>query len=107
MGRVDQETAIGIANFCTKTKRVRAKNEFVRKGQSTGHLHILISGWPCRCKDLSDGKRQITSLLLAGDIWDLDSLYIDPPDESLYALTPCDIALVSRADLKRLMRRDS
>jgi CRP-like cAMP-binding protein len=39
----------------------------VREGQDFGTPHLLVSGWACCHRLLSDGRRQILCLLLPGD----------------------------------------
>ncbi len=48
----------------------------------------VLSGWACQQRMLGDGRRQIISLMLPGDvIGGLDSLDL-PSDDSFVALTP-------------------
>ena len=85
---------------------MRAKSDLVLGGVSSGHLHILLGGWACRTRSLADGRRQITTFLLAGDICDLDNLYIDPPAETVSTLTECEVATISKARMRELAQGD-
>lgn len=75
-------------------------------GSSSGQLHILLDGWACRARGLADGRRQITTFLLAGEICDLDTLYIDPPAEAVIALTECRTATIPKALVRDLAQQD-
>lgn len=44
-----------------------AGETLIHEGQTDAPLYTLHSGWACRYKTLSDGRRQILSFLLAGD----------------------------------------
>jgi CRP-like cAMP-binding protein len=48
--------------------RVAARREVLGEGQPIARASILLSGWACRVQMLTDGRRQIVSLMLPGDL---------------------------------------
>jgi CRP-like cAMP-binding protein len=61
-----------------------------------------VEGWSYRCKLLAEGRRQIISFHVAGDMPDLQSLHLGTLDHSVAALTPCTFALIPHESLRRL-----
>jgi CRP-like cAMP-binding protein len=49
-------------------RRVPARRELIGQGQPIAGANLLLSGWACRVSTLSDGRRQIVSLILPGDL---------------------------------------
>jgi two-component sensor histidine kinase/CRP-like cAMP-binding protein len=106
-GRLDPYASEALAGICADPIKVAAKTTLVAQGTSCEFLHILLDGWACRFKSLADGRRQITALLLAGDICDLDNLYIHKSDQLVTTLTSCTIARVERSRLRAVMEQSA
>jgi CRP-like cAMP-binding protein len=49
-------------------RRIAARRELIGLGQPIAGASLLLSGWACRVSTLSDGRRQIVSLILPGDL---------------------------------------
>ena len=49
-------------------RRIPARREVLGEGQPVPQAQILLSGWACRVQMLTDGRRQIVSLMLPGDL---------------------------------------
>lgn len=94
-----------LLKLCSPARRISAKTDLVVEGDHLDHLHVLLDGWACRFKLLADGRRQITSLLLPGDLCDLDSLYVTKSDYAVGTLTACKIATIDRLALRDLAAR--
>ncbi|MDB5612860.1 MAG: Crp/Fnr family transcriptional regulator [Devosia sp.] len=73
--------------------------DIVVEGTSPNHSSLLLSGLAGRFNMSVEGKRQITSLHIAGDFVDLHSFLIKPMDHSIVALGTCRIATVPHATL--------
>jgi two-component sensor histidine kinase len=78
---------------------VPAKKDFVAEDHASDRLHVLLDGWACRYRTVADGRRQIVTVCLPGDILDIDRLYLQAPGCGLASLSPCRIASVHREDL--------
>ncbi len=60
---------------------------------AAGHLHLLVDGWAYRANGLRDGSRQITDILLPGDICD----WTPPaPNEDIRVCGPARVAVLPR-----------
>ena len=64
-------------------------------------VHVL-SGWACRYKALLNGQRQITALLLPGDICDPYVFLLQSMGHSLGTLTPVTLARVPAQAIRDL-----
>jgi CRP-like cAMP-binding protein len=62
------------------------------QGGGTGPLHVLIEGWAIRYKTLEDGRRQILSVLIPGDMFDINGHLAKSMDHSIATLTPARLA---------------
>ena len=86
-------------------KAVDADHDIVRIGDRPTHCCLILEGWACRYKTLPGGDRQIMSFHIAGDIPDLQSLYLKRMDHSLATITPSKIALIRHRDIHDLARQ--
>ena len=73
-------------------------------GDATQHSCLLISGFMHRFKTLQDGRRQILSFHVPGEIPDLQSLYIDKMDHTLAATVTSRVGFVAHTDLIAAIR---
>lgn len=48
--------------------RIPARREIVAEGEPVGSASIVLSGWACRVRHFADGRRQILSLIVPGDL---------------------------------------
>ncbi|MGN6278925.1 MAG: Crp/Fnr family transcriptional regulator [Sphingomonas sp.] len=86
-----------IAQICRQTVRTaRARRDLIREGDTPHHVKLVVDGWAFRYKMLPDGRRQIVSFLLPGDLCDLNVFLLDEMDHSICALTPVTYAEMPR-----------
>lgn len=62
----------------------------------------LVSGYAFRHKTTYSGGRQLLSILLPGDAFDLQNLYLNASDHSIQMMTRGDVALIDRRLLNDL-----
>ena len=70
--------------------------DIVREGDKPRDVHLILAGWACRYKQLEDGRRQIVSFFLPGDICDLNVFILREMDHSIGTITSVTIADLSR-----------
>jgi CRP-like cAMP-binding protein len=87
-----------------RLKTVATHQDIVRAGDSPSESCLIVNGFACRYILTAEGKRQILSFHIAGDIPDLQSLHIDVMDHSLATLAPSSLAFIQHDDLRSLMR---
>jgi CRP-like cAMP-binding protein len=96
-----------IDNACSSVRNFAARVEIASEGEVAQNIHVVMSGWACRYKLLSDGRRQITALALPGDICDLDSLLLRRTHYGIATLTKCEVAVVPHHYLRTMLNASS
>lgn len=99
----DERRAIEGLRF-TK-KKIEAGQDIIQERNQATQSCLILQGWACRYKLLAEGKRQIMSFHIPGDIPDLQSLHLGVMDHNLAALTPCVVALIHHEGILDLTRR--
>lgn len=61
----------------------------IEQGEVPQVAHILLSGFTCRHRTLMNGRRQITAILVPGDMCDLEAVLRGWADSGITALTSC------------------
>jgi CRP-like cAMP-binding protein len=82
-----------------------ADRPVVRDGQRCTECCLIVEGFCARSKTLSDGKRQILSIHIPGEVPDLMSLFLHVMDHDLLTLTACKLGFISHESLRQLHRR--
>jgi CRP-like cAMP-binding protein len=77
--------------------------DLARQGDKPTQSCLMIEGFACRSKVVDDGRRQIFSFHIPGDVPDLHSLYMDYMDHDLVTLTASRVAFIPHASLRDLM----
>ena len=94
-----------IESLPVRIHNLDARQDIVRDGDQPTHCCLILDGWACRYKMLSQGKRQILSFHIPGDIPDLQSLHIHTMDHSLATLTKAVVAFIPHESLRELTAR--
>lgn len=72
--RLSRLTALGsddlalVQAAARDARFVRARTELMREGQEVGEPRLIVSGWAARARLLPDGRRQLLSFVLPGDL---------------------------------------
>jgi CRP-like cAMP-binding protein len=94
-----------LENLPIQVVAIKENQDVVRMGDSPSRCCLILSGLTCTYKVTGDGKRQIQSFNIPGDIPDLQSLHLNVLDNSLGTLTPCSVGFISHEVLNRLCER--
>ena len=94
-----------LAGAMARTRCLQPDTDIVSAGERPTECTVVLDGWARRYKLLPNGKRQITSFLIAGDVCDLSGLLLGTMDHSVGTLTATTIGLISRDLLLGLMDR--
>jgi CRP-like cAMP-binding protein len=92
------ELPLTVANFA-------ASQEVARRGDMPSRCTLVLSGFLYGHKALDNSRRQITSLLVPGDIADLNTLHLSTLDHSISALGPAVVAFLPHTPLKYMLDR--
>jgi CRP-like cAMP-binding protein len=85
-----------------RVRSIKARRDIIREGDDPKEVFLIVRGWACRYKMLEDGRRQIVSFFLPGDLCDLHVYILKEMDHSVGAITPVSIASISSAQFEKL-----
>ena len=105
IGRLTDDERRAIENLPAKVHTLGPRQDIVREGEKPSHSCLLVEGWAFRYKILGEGRRQILSFHVPGDVPDLHSLHIDTMDHGLAALTKATIAFIPHESLFDVTKR--
>lgn len=86
-------------------RRYPAQTPLLHQSDIPESAILVLDGFACRYKFLTNGRRQITAYLLPGDLFELDLDFRLPLDCALGTLTACRLAIIPRPDYEDLIRR--
>lgn len=84
----------------------RADETIYRRGEKTDDVFILCYGWALAVAILPDGRRQILSILMAGDLLSTNLIFRDTLGISFQALTQVRYSRIRRADIQARLASD-
>jgi len=87
-------------------KAAAAGEDLAREGDRSETVRLFLSGWAFRYKALEDGRRQIVSFILPGDICDAHIYLFATMDHSIATLTPVTYCELDHTAFERLMSAD-
>lgn len=100
VSNAEAEVILGLARDQVDYENGR---DIVIEGTTPTHSCLMISGCSARYTVLSDGRRQITAIHVAGDFVDMHSLFLRPMDHSVMAIGGARIARVPHPVLHGLI----
>lgn len=82
-----------------------ARRVIWREGETVDRVPVICQGWAATAMTLSDGRRQILSFLLPGDVVSLVSIFDTVSRCSVEAITDVRYRTFPRADIKEALSR--
>jgi CRP-like cAMP-binding protein len=82
--------------LCLPEERLRAGVNIVVEGETPRSLFVVARGMACRYRLMPDGRRQILTILLPGDLFGLPRFLLQSMDHSVAAIGPTRIAAIGR-----------
>ena len=102
---LSDEEKRAVLGLPVTVKSVGEDQDFVRDGERPSECCLIVEGFACRYKILQDGKRQIMSFHIPGDIPDLQSLHLNVMDHALGTLVPSKVGFIQHDHLRELCHR--
>ncbi|WP_442931596.1 Crp/Fnr family transcriptional regulator [Microvirga sp. CF3062] len=84
---------------------IKADQDIVREGDSPSRSCLILSGFAATYKVTAQGKRQIVSFNLPGDVPDLQSLHLKVLDNSVSTISPCSVGFIPHEALRDVCER--
>ena len=101
---LDNDDIQAIRQLPMHIKEIPANTSIVREGDRPTQSCLMIEGYSVRSKSTEQGKRQILSIHIAGDIPDLQSLHLQVMDHDFKTLSPCTVGFIPHESLRALTR---
>jgi CRP-like cAMP-binding protein len=86
--------------------RRRKGDVLIRTGEESGTVYQLESGWVARTRLIEDGRRQIMSVFLAGDLMGLRTMLLTRQPDTIECLTDASVRAVDHKRLLELAGQD-
>lgn len=96
-----------IASLPIVLQNVGNGHDVVRDGEVTDRCCLLVDGYLYRHKIEVQGKRQIVSFHVPGDVPDLYSLHLRPLDHNITSLGPAVLGFIPHAPLREALARSA
>lgn len=106
VGSLTNDDTASIGALCEQTRRVQARRDIKSSDDEGRHLPLILDGWACRYSSLPNGKYQMITLYLPGDLCEPFGALPRCADYPVAALTPVTYTPV-RVDLIRTAAEQS
>jgi CRP-like cAMP-binding protein len=94
-----------LAEPLAQGRVVAARKDIISEGDDPRGINVILDGWACRYRQLVDGRRQITSLLLPGDTCDPHVFLLEQMDHTIGAITPILLGQITGSALQEMTAR--
>lgn len=84
---------------------VAARTDIIHEGDDPRAVNVILDGWACRYRQFANGRRQIVSLLLPGDLCDPHVFLLEEMDHTIGAITPVLLGQISGPALQATAAR--
>ncbi len=91
---LSDEQRHALEKLTDRVHHLGSRENIMDEGDEPDLVNIVLSGWACRYKLLPDGRRQISALMLPGDMCDPYAFLLRTMDHALGTLTPVTLAKV-------------
>lgn len=85
-----------------RTRPIAARRDVMLEGEAVQAASIVVSGWACRSRLLTDGRRQILGFLLPGDVFGFYRHHDPVAPTAVNAITAVNICDAPTVDVRRL-----
>ncbi|AWN42377.1 Crp/Fnr family transcriptional regulator [Methylobacterium durans] len=103
--QLSPEDKLALEAASRKVRLVGPHQDIISEGDSPEHVNLILEGWACRYKQLEDGRRQILSFFLPGDLCDPHIFVLREMDHSIGTITPVRLAEIPAETLSDLTDR--
>ena len=104
---LSSEDAALLEDLPISVQKHQAGKALVREGDVVDRCCILLDGYLFRHKEGLEGRRQIISWHVPGDIPDLHSLHLSPMDHNISTLGPAVVGFIPHAPFLEILGRSS
>ncbi|MGT2478110.1 Crp/Fnr family transcriptional regulator [Methylobacterium oryzae CBMB20] len=103
--RLSEADRVSLHEALTPPRSVAARTELAAEGDLLNSAQIILTGWACRYRQFADGRQQIISILLPGDLCEPAIPRQSRCGHALASLTPVTLAQIPMLSLRDVMAR--
>jgi CRP-like cAMP-binding protein len=92
--KLDSDDEKAVLSLPHNIRKLGARNFIVRDGEKPVYSCLLLFGFAFRHKITGDGRRQIMSIHMKGDVVDLQNSLLRRSDHNVQALTDIEVAFI-------------
>lgn len=100
---LNEADRLAVSSLDATIETVAANQLLLAEGDGSAECCLLVDGYACRHKETSLGGRQILSFHLAGDLLNLQRLFLERIDHNVQTISPATVARIPTAALRRVM----
>lgn len=101
-GPLAEEEKQALAGGAIRVRIFGPDQDLVCDGEHPTNCKLILGGFACTYKFLPDGRRQIMSLQIPGDICDLRGFFLGTMDDAIGTLTAGSVAVIPHEELRDL-----
>lgn len=103
LASLDEADRRAVRSLQARIELIPASTLLVTEGSRATYCTLLLDGHACRYKETSTGGRQILAFCMAGDLLDVQRVFLARPDHAVQTISPATIARVPTVALRTLM----
>jgi CRP-like cAMP-binding protein len=101
---LEPEDRQALLRLPMRTRTYAADQDLIREGDRPTECCLVLEGFVFRHKLVTDGRRQIISFHPAGDMPDLQSLFLKRMDHSIATLVPARVGFIPHQAMRELIQ---
>ena len=101
--RLSRDEVSAVAAATARAARdVEPRRDLYREGDEPRAITVVLRGWACGYKMLSNGQRQIINFIVPGEVCDMSAGVLRQHDWSVGSVTPLRVAEIPRDEFDAL-----
>ena len=104
-GPLSPEEKRALTSLVERVHEIGTNQDIVAEGDRPGDCKVILDGFAFRYKLLGDGRRQIMSFLIPGDLVDLQGFLLGEMDHSVATLTATKVGVIRHNLLLQITER--
>jgi CRP-like cAMP-binding protein len=101
---IEQRAITGLVK--APVKRARARADIAREGDESRVMRLFVDGWGARYRLLEDGRRQVLSFIVPGDLCEPRAFMLKHMDHSIAAVTPMTYVEFDKTELEATLGKN-
>jgi CRP-like cAMP-binding protein len=93
-----------LEGMCQREERFQTGTKIIVEGEMPRSAFVVTRGMACRYRIMPDGRRQILTILIPGDFFDLHGFLLKAMDHSIATVGPTRIAAIARETVMDLVQ---